>query len=91
MPNHVHGIIIIKGKESPKETEAQKKQYLCASVGGFKTWSARRINFLLDRTGTPFWQRSFYDHVIRDGNGLDRIREYIINNPSQWGIGKDDY
>jgi REP element-mobilizing transposase RayT len=56
MPNHVHGIIIIKGKESPKEMGAQKKQCLCASVGGFKTWSARRINFLLDRTGTPFWQ-----------------------------------
>jgi len=30
------------------------------------------------------WQRNFYEHVIRGESDLDRIREYIINNPSRW-------
>lgn len=30
------------------------------------------------------WQRSFYDHIIRDDADLDRIRTYIANNPANW-------
>ena len=30
------------------------------------------------------WQKSFHDHIIRDGNELERIQEYILNNPAQW-------
>ena len=29
------------------------------------------------------WQKSFHDHIIRDGNELQRIQEYILNNPAQ--------
>jgi len=36
------------------------------------------------------WQRSFYDHVIRDEISLNKIREYIINNPAQWDIDKEN-
>jgi hypothetical protein len=32
------------------------------------------------------WQRSFYDHIIRDELSLNRIREYIISNPKQWDM-----
>ncbi len=34
------------------------------------------------------WQRSFYDHVIRNDDDLDRIREYIKNNPLKWELDK---
>jgi REP element-mobilizing transposase RayT len=27
------------------------------------------------------WQRNYYEHVIRDELGLNRIRQYIVNNP----------
>lgn len=30
------------------------------------------------------WQRSYYDHVIRDQNEWDCIREYIAANPTRW-------
>ena len=30
------------------------------------------------------WQRDYYEHVIRDENDLNNIREYIINNPRNW-------
>ena len=34
------------------------------------------------------WQRSFYDHVIRNEEGLNRIREYIRNNPLKWAFDR---
>ena len=30
------------------------------------------------------WQRSFYDHIIRDDRDLERIRTYIDANPCRW-------
>ena len=35
------------------------------------------------------WQKSFYDHVIRDENDYNRICDYIENNPAAWS--SDDY
>lgn len=30
------------------------------------------------------WQKSFYDHIIRNEESLNKIREYIIYNPAKW-------
>lgn len=30
------------------------------------------------------WQSRFYEHIIRDEESLNSIREYIINNPMKW-------
>jgi putative transposase len=30
------------------------------------------------------WQRNYYEHIIRDENELNRIRQYIIDNPENW-------
>ena len=32
-------------------------------------------------TGVKFWQRNYYEHVIRNEAALFKIREYIENNP----------
>jgi len=45
----------------------------------------------LNRNGSkPFptfqWQKSFYDHIIRNEQSLNNIREYIINNPLKWEL-----
>ncbi|MDO5665001.1 MAG: hypothetical protein Q4G63_07070 [Bacteroidia bacterium] len=33
----------------------------------------------------PFaWQTRFHDRIIRDQHELNRIAEYIENNPAQW-------
>lgn len=34
------------------------------------------------------WRRSFYDHIIRDDAELNRIREYIRNNPLKWAFDR---
>jgi putative transposase len=36
------------------------------------------------------WQKSFYDHVIRDEKSLEKIREYIANNPLKWELDKNN-
>ena len=32
------------------------------------------------------WQRNYWEHIVRDENELNRIREYIINNPWKWEL-----
>ena len=34
------------------------------------------------------WQRNYYEHIIRDEKSYQRISEYIINNPKNWGNDK---
>ena len=46
-------------------------------MAGFKAAVTRRI-------GAPVWQRNYFEHIIRADQALDRIREYIANNPATW-------
>ena len=82
MPNHVHGILVLVG--SGLQPAPAKMQPLPEIIRGFKTFSARRINRSRSTPGKPVWQRNFYDHIIRDEVGLDRIRQYILDNPVRW-------
>ncbi len=42
----------------------------------------RTLKALVTRnTGVKFWQRNYYEHVIRNETALFKIREYIENNP----------
>lgn len=50
-------------------------------VRSFKSAVTRRINALRNTPGTILWQRSYWERVIRDEFELDRIREYIRDNP----------
>ena len=53
-------------------------------VRAFKTFSARRINAVQGTRGASFWQRNYYEHVIRNEIALNRIRQYIMDNPIRW-------
>ena len=87
MPNHLHGIIFIKETDRRDRflnLSLQKQHGLSEIVRGYKTWSARKMNQAMKSTGSPVWQRSFHDRVIRDEEELNRIREYIEANPLNW-------
>ena len=45
------------------------------------------------RFDDKLWQRSFWEHIVRDENEHQQIAEYINNNPIQWDIDKlnNDY
>lgn len=77
MPNHVHGIIILGGAASNAPT-------LGAIIRAFKSISAIQSNKILNRSGLPFWQRNYYEHVIGDEDELNIIRQYIRDNPRNW-------
>ncbi len=36
------------------------------------------------------WQRNYYEHIIRNEESLNRIREYIVNNPIQWDLDREN-
>jgi putative transposase len=33
---------------------------------------------------SKIWQRNYWDHIIRNESELNRIRQYILDNPMQW-------
>ena len=78
-PNH--GDIYVK---QGGETPPLQKQTLGRVIAHFKYQSAKRINQIRNTAGMSVWQRNYYEHVIRNDDELNRIREYIINNPLQW-------
>jgi REP element-mobilizing transposase RayT len=55
-----------------------------AIIGQMKSLAAKRINHMRKTPGAAVWQRNYYEHVIRDDPDLNRVREYIANNPARW-------
>jgi len=55
-----------------------------AIVRGYKSAVTTKINRLNQTSGQKIWQRNYYEHIIRNDKSLNRIQDYIINNPAQW-------
>jgi len=79
MPNHIHGII---------QLQASGGRALSEIIQNFKTSAARRINQLRSGKYLPVWQRNYYEHIIRNEESLQKIRDYIVNNPVSWNQDK---
>lgn len=96
MPNHFHGIIIIKGDADGGSRAAATPRNpsshvnLSRIMNAFKTTSARRVNQICSTQGLQVWQDGFYDHVIRNDRDLFRIRTYIRNNPLKWLLDREN-
>jgi len=82
MPDHFHGIVLI----GMKDTTVSEAVSLSDVVQWFKTMSTDEYIRRVATDGWPrfkrrFWQRSFFDHVIRSERALLEIRDYIERNP----------
>jgi hypothetical protein len=53
-----------------------------------KWYTALKANEILHRRGA-LWQHESYDHLLRDAEALERILQYILNNPVKAGLVKD--
>jgi REP element-mobilizing transposase RayT len=53
-------------------------------VGTFKSIGAIAVNKLLSRTGTRLLHENFFEHIVRDVDELEKIRDYITHNPERW-------
>jgi REP element-mobilizing transposase RayT len=75
----------------PIPTNANMKyETLSNIIGAFKTSAATRVNKLRGVMGVSVWQKSFYDRIIRNNFEMDRIQEYIRNNPIKWAQDRDN-
>jgi len=37
-----------------------------------------------------FWQHNYYEHIVRNEHELNAIRQYIIDNPINWKMDRDN-
>jgi REP element-mobilizing transposase RayT len=80
MPNHIHAIIVLDttipndeiGRANPAPTIGK-------IIGYFKYQTAKMINL-----PTQFWQRNYYEKIIRDAQMYQTTFDYIMSNPLKW-------
>jgi len=80
MPNHFHGILCLSDPLPGEKAHPDLPEVMRA----FKSFSARRINAFRQMPGVPVWQRNYYERIIRGDEELNRIRQYIQENPLKW-------
>lgn len=83
MPDHVHMIIrldLLDEKSGGTAHQASSSR-IASIVRSIKTLTTKEI-------GISIFQRSYYDHVIRNQNDYNEIWEYIENNPKKWAMKK---
>ena len=74
MPNHVHAVFRPLGEWD-----------LVRVMHGWKSYTAHEIGRKF-RIREPFWQREYYDRLIRDGDEFRRAVEYVARNPEKAGL-----
>ena len=73
MPNHIHILLEIKNK---------KKTTISKIIKHYKTNVSKEITYSI-------WQKSFYEHIVRNEKEYLKIKEYIKSNIINWN--KDKY
>jgi REP element-mobilizing transposase RayT len=74
MPNHVHAVF-----------QVMVGNTLARILHSWKSFSAKRANEILHRSG-EFWQREYYDRMIRDDAEFHRAVRYVVDNPRKAGL-----
>jgi REP element-mobilizing transposase RayT len=101
MPNHFHAIFMLGMDDDWQEDKLSNpwspdsKLTLSAAVNRFKSLTTYRYIQGVNTQGWPkfdshLWQRSFYDHVIRDENDFEAISDYIYANPASWAEDEEN-
>ena len=104
MPNHLHGIVVItEGIVGADLRVGPPVERMGAHTGAslptiiqwFKTMTTNEYIRGVKTLGWPMirgqlWQRSYYDHILRDADSLHRIRQYIVDNPARWAFDREN-
>jgi menaquinone-specific isochorismate synthase len=71
MPNHVHVVVrLLPGA------------LLAAILKSWKQFSSKAANEVIGQRGR-FWQREYYDHLIRNEQEFSRAIQYVLENPAK--------
>ena len=84
MPNHLHMLIEITDDISKNQNSID----ISKIVGSFKRYVTKMVN-KGKKNKMEVWQKSFYEHIVRDEKDYNRILEYIVYNPFKWKL--DEY
>ncbi|MBK9941051.1 MAG: transposase [Kouleothrix sp.] len=89
MPDHIHGILVLP-EDADRARVAARERFSKPVAGSlptivrlYKAAVTRQINEWRGTANPPVWQRNYYEHVIRSQAALERIRAYIVDNPSR--------
>ena len=85
MPNHVHIIITIQKESSERaihESPLRGRSVISKAVGYIKMNSSKAIHNI--NPAIKVWQRSYYDHIIRNEADYIEKLNYILTNPAKW-------
>ncbi len=77
MPNHVHGIICLDAEGTNFKTVLGR---VINAYKGAVTAGIRK----LELSQVIVWQGRYHDHIIRNEDSLNQIRQYVISNPQLW-------
>ena len=75
MPNHIHLLLTLS---EPNSGGASPSPTITDMVGALKSQTSRMSG------AAPLWQRSFFDHIVRNESDHRQITEYIAANPARW-------
>ena len=98
MPNHIHAIIGINNVgatlavaqnavDAENRAGASPAPTVGDIIGAYKSLVQKRcLDICKSKNVTlgKFWQRNYYEHIIRSDVEYSRIAEYITNNPKTW-------
>ena len=73
MPNHIHLLLSIQ--------EADGRIISAPTISTVVGQMKRQISKLI---GKSVWQKSFYDHIIRNKHDYNAAWQYIDENPIKW-------
>ena len=59
-----------------------------STVRGFKIGVTKWMR--QNRSVQHVWQRNYYERIVRNDDELNRIREYIVGNPTQWESDREN-
>ncbi len=95
MPNHIHGVLAFVGAglappgvgtSTASPAGYARRSSLPEVVCAFKSISTLKVNRFFGRNGVPLWQRSYHDHIVRDGEDMKNVQRYVAENPLRWLI-----
>lgn len=77
MPNHIHFVLFLSGTDMENPILPSISQI----VRHLKSIVTKQV-------GYSVWQKSYYDHIIRNEKDYKEICKYIDNNPQKWALDK---
>jgi len=95
MPNHFFFFFLIRSRgdrpvaPTPTPLPGPRPKSIGSLMSGFKSAVTKRINKLRQTPGAKLWQRNYWEHIIRNDGELNRIRQYIMDNPAKWEMDRN--